>query len=142
MAINKIIGAVAAAFKSNFDLKVYQDNVEQGLEIPCFYIALIDPAMVPIPGKGTQLTVPLDVHYFPKTDGDNAELADMAMRLLQVLEIISLSDGSCIRGTDRRAEIVDGVLHCMVTYAVRLQKSEDLPNMEILHLEEGTVNGS
>lgn len=141
MAINKIIGAVAAALKSAFGLKVYQDDVEQGLENPCFYIALLGPSVVPVPGRGTQLTVPLDVHYFPQTEGDNAEMADMAMQLMQVLEIIPLSDGGCVRGTGRRAEQVDEVLHCMVTYTVRLQAADERFNMEELHLEENT-NGS
>ena len=57
-----------------------------------------------------------------------------------LLETISLPDGGMVRGTGRRCETVDGVLHCMVTYTVTAGEQLEIPDMEILHLTEGTVN--
>lgn len=135
MAVNKIVGAVAAALKSRFGLKVYQDQVEQGLETPCFYLALLSAGMTPVPGKGTELSVLLDVHYFPGTDGDHAETAEMAASLLQALSVIPMPGGGALRGTGRQAEEADGVLHGTVRYTVLLKEAGEIPEMEILQLK-------
>ena len=91
--------------------------------------------MTPVPGKGNELSVLLDVHYFPKTDGDHAETAEMAASLLQALEVIPLPNGGAIRGVNRQAEETDGVLHGMVRYTILLKESEKIPEMEILQLK-------
>ena len=135
MAVNKIVGAVASALKSRFGLSVYQDQVEQGLKRPCFYLAILSVSMEPVPRRGTALSVLLDVHYFPKTDGDPAETAGMAASLLQALEVIPLPDGGAMRGVNRQAEETDGVLHGMVRYTILLKESEKIPEMEILQLK-------
>ena len=51
--VNKIIQGVAAALKS-IGYPIYQDNVEQGLSSPCFFIATLAPSMVRNPGKVTR----------------------------------------------------------------------------------------
>lgn len=135
MAVNKIVGAVALALKSRFGLSVYQDQVEQGLKRPCFYLAILSVSMEPAPGRGTALSVLLDVHYFPKTDGDHAETAGMTAPLLQTLEVIPLPDGGAMRGVNRQAEETDGVLHGTVRYTILLKESEKIPEMEILQLK-------
>lgn len=135
MAVNKIVGAVAAALKARFGLKIYQDQVEQGLETPCFYLALLSTGMEPVPGRGTELSILLDVHYFPASDGDHAETAEMAAVLLQALEVIPMPGGGMLRGTGRRAEETDGVLHGFVRYTLLVKEAEDLPQMEILQLK-------
>lgn len=135
MAVNKIVGAVALALKSRFGLSVYQDQVEQGLKRPCFYLAILSVSMEPAPGRGTALSVLLDVHYFPETDGDHAETARMAASLLQALEVIPLPGGGAMRGVNRQAEETDGVLHGTVRYTILLKESEKIPEMEILQLK-------
>ena len=135
MAVNKIVGAVASALKSRFGLSVYQDQVEQGLKRPCFYLTILSVSMEPVPRRGTALSVLLDVHYFPKTDGDHAETAGMAASLLQALEVIPLPDGGAMRGVNRQAEETDGVLHGTVQYTILLKESGKIPEMEILQLK-------
>lgn len=135
MAVNKIVGAVASVLKSRFGLSVYQDQVEQGLKRPCFYLAILSVSMEPAPGRGTALSVLLDVHYFPETEGDHAETAGMAASLLQALEVIPLPDGGAMRGVNRQAEETDGVLHGTVRYTILLKESEKIPEMEILQLK-------
>lgn len=138
--VNKIIQGVAAALKS-IGYPIYQDNVEQGLCSPCFFIATLAPSMVRNPGKVTILTVPLDVHYFPVEEGNNADISDMMGNLMLLLDVITLPDGTKARGTARSCETQDGVLHCFVTYQVAIKETAETPNMEELHLEEGTENG-
>ena len=57
MAVNKIVGAVASALKSRFGLSVYQDQVEQGLKRPCFYLAILSVSMESAPGRGTTVVM-------------------------------------------------------------------------------------
>lgn len=135
MAVNKIVGAVASALKSRFGLSVYQDQVEQGLETPCFYLAVLSVGMTPVPGRGNELSVLLDVHYFPATDGDHAETAGMAALLLQALSVIPMPEGGALRGTGRQAEEEDGVLHVQARYTVLLKEAGEIPEMEILQLK-------
>lgn len=140
--INDVINGVAASLYEAFgdEYPIHQNDVTQGLKEPCFFIALLSPSMQREPNHRITLTVPLDVHHFPADSGDNAGMAEMAVQLMLLLETISLPDGGMVRGTDRRCETVDGVLHCMVTYIVTAGEKLEIPDMEILHLTEGTIN--
>ena len=140
--INDVINGVAASLYEAFgdEYPIHQNDVTQGLKEPCFFIALLSPSMQREPNRRITLTVPLDVHYFPADSGDNAGMAEMAVQMMLLLDTISLPDGGMVRGTDRRCETVDGVLHCMVTYIVTAGEKLEIPDMEILHLTEGTIN--
>ena len=140
--VNEVINGVAAALAETFgeEIPIYQNDVTQGLNEPCFFIALLTPSMQRQPNHRITLTVPLDVHFFPADSGDNARMAEMAVQMMLLLEMIGLPEGNRLRGTGRRCETVDGVLHCMVTYTVTAGERLEIPDMEILHLTEGTVD--
>ncbi len=138
MAVNKIIGAAAAALKSRFGIKIYQDHVEQGLQTPCFYLNLLRTGVTQETGERTRLDIFIDAEYFPHEDGDNAELAGIAAEILRTLEVIVLPDGGSVRGTGRRCEITDGVLHSFVSYTVLLNGKQQQVQMEKFYLKEKT----
>lgn len=137
--VNEIVEGVAAAIRAKIpDARVWQMDIAQGLETPCFFIAALSPSVERRPGGGTWWRVPLDVHYFPQADGDNGELMGMADTLSLALEAIPFAGGK-LRGTSRHFETEDGVLHFMVTYEASMAVTGGIPMMETLAIDQGTT---
>lgn len=116
--LNEIVEGIAIALHTEFGdgYEIYQNDVEQGLQEPCFFITVLKPELSPLL-KGRYLaTNPFDIHYFPMTSGDNAELCDAAERMEECLEFITLPDGGMLHGTSISYQIVDDVLHLFVNF--------------------------
>ena len=94
--------------------KIYQNDVEQGLKEPCFFIAVLKPDIAPLQKNRFMNRNPLDVHYFPTSGRNNAELFAMAGDLMECLEFITLPNGDVLHGTSMSYEVQDGVLHFFV----------------------------
>ena len=58
--------------------KIYQNDVEQGFKEPCFFIAVLKPDISPLQKNRFMNRNPLDVHYFPTSGRNNAELFAIA----------------------------------------------------------------
>lgn len=131
---NGIIWGVAGALVREFgqECPVYQNEVTQGLEPPCFLIELLAPSRKPYLGTRQRYDVPLDVLYFGAQEGDRAALIDIADRLFAALTFIETPDGDRHRGMQMRFEIQDGILHFFVTYSLFLRQQTTLPYMEDL----------
>lgn len=139
--VNEIVEGAAAAIRAAFpEARVWQRDITQGLSEPCFFIAVLSPSAERRAGRRTRWTVPLDVHYFPKSYGDNAELMEIADALFFALEAIPFAGGK-LRGTGRHFETEDGVLHFMATYTAAAAEESGIPMMETLALDQGTANG-
>lgn len=138
--INDIIKGVAitlnTAFKGKY--KIYQNDVEQGLELPCFLILTLAPSVSPLLMNRYMEKVPLDVHFIPETGRDNAALLDMAADLAEALEFITLPGGDLLHGTSMSAQIEDDVLHFFVSYNRTLYRRPDETKMEELELDANT----
>ena len=104
--------------------QIYSDEVKQGLQEPCFSIELLQPQRVSLLSSRYKQTAPFDISYFPKTDGDSSELLGVADKLLDQMEIITLSNGDMLRGMDMSTQTVDGVLHFHIIYNLILRKAE------------------
>ena len=115
-------------------MRVYDSEVKQGLEPPCFLVTVLEPSRARLVGQWWRQEQMFDVQYFPKT-GDSNELYAIGSRLFDTLETITLPDGA-LRGTGMRFETVDGVLHFFVKYTVFLRRREPKEHMEILHVKE------
>ena len=137
--VNEIVEGVTAAIQELYpEARVWQEDITQGLTEPCFFIAVLSPSAERRAGGRTRWTVPLDVHYFPKRYGDNAELAETADALFFTLETIPFAGGK-LRGTNRHFETEDGVLHFMVTYEASVTAASGIPMMETLAIDQGTT---
>lgn len=123
--LNDIVKGVAKQLGAVFGegYRVYQNDVKQGLQEPCFFIAVLNPSLEPLLGSRRMKRVPLDVHYFPEDPGNNADLAETGDSLLEALEYITLPDGNLLRGTDMSYQVVDGVLHFFVSYNHTLNRA-------------------
>lgn len=134
--VNNIIEGVAKALDQAFGdgYEIYRNDVKQGLKEPCFFLAVLQPSCDHLVGKRWQLTVPLDVHYFPSSGGDNRTMMDVALALTDVLEMIETREGELVRGQSMNFSIVDDVLHFLVTYQLILMVPNDGDPMEQVDL--------
>lgn len=81
--IQEIIEGVAQALYQTFgdEYKIYENDVEQGLQEPCFFLGVLQPTLSPLPGGRFLSQNPLDVQYFPASRRDNQTLLCVAERL-------------------------------------------------------------
>ena len=114
-------------------------NVEQGLQEPCFFIAVLNPSQTKRLGQRYFREHPFDIAYFPKKPGDNMELLTVASDMLDALEYITLSNGDLLQGNGLNYEIVDGVLHFRANYNIFVAKYEDKEKLEMMIIDEHTV---
>lgn len=116
--INKIVDGISNALNQEFgdEYEIYQNNVMQGLDEPCFFITALEPSKDQLLQNRFLQRNPFDVHYFPKRWDDNREMQEAAERMLDCLEWIIPEEP--IHGTEIRWQIEDGVLHFFVSYNV------------------------
>lgn len=141
--VNEIITGVSLGLNGVFGdaYEIYKDGVEQDLKEPCFFIAILQPQWTPQLNRRSKLIVPLDVHYFPLDGTNNGDMINKATDILTALECITLPNGDTLRGLDKSFQIIDGVLHCFVTYTVYLVKQYTPPEMESVDSDVGVTKG-
>ena len=146
--LNEIVKGIAVQLNAVFGdgFEIYQNNVEQGLKEPCFFIAVLQPELSPLLGLRALKRNPFDIHYYPADPGDNVEMLDAAERLMTGLEFIELPDGEVLHGTAISYEIIDGVLHFFISFNSVIKRMKELPLMETLETDvnpkKGSYNGS
>ena len=118
--VNDIITAVTKKINSHYGdgLKVYESNVKQGLETPCFFVKLVTSPSKQYLWKRKKLEYLFDIHYFPEDETDNADMMEVGEQLVYLLEFITLPSGELNHGREMSYQIIDGVLHFSVTYSV------------------------
>ena len=132
--INSIITAISVALNAEFgnEYTIYTEEVKQGLEEPCFFIAFINPTNRLFRGKRYFRANQFALQYFPaNTDRAREECNAVAERLYCCLEYISVA-GDLTRGTQMHFEVIDGVLNFFVNYDMFIYRLEDTPIMEEL----------
>lgn len=141
--IQEIIEGVAQVLYQTFgdEYKIYENDVEQGLQEPCFFLGVLQPSLSPLPGGRFLSQNPLDVQYFPASRRDNQTLLCVAERLQTCLELITLPDGAMVRGTERSYAITDNVLHFLVTYPVTLRRPREETPMQEVQVDATTKKG-
>lgn len=116
--VNDFITGITKKIKSQYSDKVYDSNVEQGLDTPCFFVKLVTSTSTPFIEKRKKTDYMFDVHFFPEDETDNASMMEVGDMLTYLLEYISLPTGQTNRGHDISYQIIDGVIHFNVTYSV------------------------
>ena len=122
--VNDLIDGISVKLNQVFGdgVRIYSESVKQGLKEPCFFIAVLNPTQNPMIGTRYFREYPFDIHYFPSKDGGNQEIQDVASKLFDTLEYITLLDGDLVRGTEMHYEKVDDVLHFFVKYNMFVYK--------------------
>ena len=124
--INKIIDGICTAINAEFGAiyEIYTENIEQGLKEPCFSILCLNPTIEQFLGKRYFRTNQFCIHYFPKSSERRYECNQVAERLFECLEFITVN-GDLKRGTSFHSEISDGVLSFFVNYDMFVYKHEE-----------------
>lgn len=116
--VNSILNAVTTQLGKTFGntYHYYVEDIEQGLEKPCFTVDILIPHQRSRSPVLYDRTMPIIVHYFSdsKTNLKNDCYA-MAERIAECLEYLPFKDTK-LRGEDISWNIVDGVLQVFITY--------------------------
>jgi len=136
--INKIIDGISIKLNQVFgdDYNIYTEEIKQGFEEPCFFIAVLNPSQRQMLGSRYFRQHPFDIHYFSAVQGSNNELQSIASDLYEALELIILLDGDFVRGSKMNHAVIDSVLHFFVNFDMFVNKvvvPED--GMEVLKHE-------
>ena len=132
--INSIIEAISIALNGEFgdSCKTYTQDVKQGLNEPCFFVACINPMHRLFRGKRYFKENQFCIQYFPQDkQRANEECNAVADRLFFCLEYVTVT-GDLVRGTKMRSEVVDGVLNFFVNYDLFVYKEAEETPMEEL----------
>lgn len=140
--LNQIIEAISTAIHAEFGdgYKCYMESVEQGLEEPCFFIQCLNPTHELFLNRRYFRQNHFVIQYFPQNTEYQRECNDVAERLYECLEYITLYDevaeaneNKPIRGSEMHFETVNGVLNFMVDFncfVIRAESNEAMATME------------
>ena len=131
--VTKIAESISSVLYSEYGCENYIENIEQGLNEPCFFIQSLKPGIKKYPGKRYFKQNPFCIQYFPKSH-TKAEMYAVGENLLMLLETVPYETSS-IRGTNMSYEIVDNILNFFVNYNFFVRKpDEEIPRMETMKL--------
>jgi hypothetical protein len=134
---NDVLRGITKALDQEFGCPVYTDDIEQGLDVPCFLVTDLSSTDEHIVMNRHKRVYPFMVQYFPRAKNYRMECSDIEDRLYETLEYITVS-GHAIRGTDMSGNITDGVLNFEVTYEVwifRIRRTDEEP-MENINISQ------
>ena len=139
---NDIVKGIAKALRETFGpgYQIHQNDIEQGLQTPCFFILSLAAAPSPLGKDRFLLRNPFDVHFFPADPKDNAAMQRTAWQMWQALEFITLPNGDQLHGTSVSWEPQDGVLHFFVNFNMTLHRIDFPETMQELHTEVTTYD--
>lgn len=129
--VNSILTAVTKQLGTTFGTKYryYVENVEQGLQKPCFTVDLLIPLQRSRSPILYDRTMPLVIHYFSDSEKDKKkDCYSVAEQIVECLEYLTFQN-TLLRGEDVSWQIVDDVLQVFVTYkfmAMRVENEEDV----------------
>ena len=125
--VSEITSAIGRTIVSEFGpgYTVYDEEVKQGLLIPCFFIGCDDPSERQFFGSRYFLENRFCIRFFPADDnGKNRECEQAARRLFSCLEWLDV-DGQVIMGRKMSYTLKDGVLYFFVNYDMFVYKKEE-----------------
>lgn len=114
---------------------IYTQMVEQGIELPCFFVRCLNNSRV----KGFDILYnnfnSFSVQYMPKSNASD-ECAIMSDMLFRALEYITV-DSKLIRGTNLHCETKDEVLTFFADYNFNTYITKERNNMELNEINTG-----
>lgn len=135
MLIKEIINGISQKIYGFYEglYDIYVEEVEQGLQMPCFMINLISSDIRMILKPRYMFETIFDVIYFGEGYKD---CMDRGSELYDILEYITINDKDLIRGTKMNMYIIKNILHFRVNYNLILQNKPDIIDM----MEEHQIN--
>lgn len=135
MLIKEIINGISQKIYGFYEglYDIYVEEVEQGLQMPCFMINLISSDIRMILQPRYKFESVFDVIYFGEGYKD---CMDRGSELYDILEYITINDKDLIRGTKMNMDIIKNILHFRVNYNLILQNKPDIIDM----MEDHQIN--
>lgn len=115
------------------DIEIYKNQVKQGVETPCFFVAQINAEK----HKTSHIHHQFDYLFNVRYHADNptrTEFDTLGFELLDILEEVD-KDGLYIRGKNLRYEITDNVLMFFGNYSIRTVRDKEKNSMQDLILK-------
>lgn len=103
------------------EIKVYGEEISQGFKAPCFFIEMFPTSESRVMGNRYKRYHAFDIHYFSDANDTNDDLHEMAERLYNQLEFITVNDDD-LMGTKMEHRIIKGVLHFFVHFNTFIYK--------------------
>lgn len=132
---NDVNSCIASVLDKEFGYEVNMEEIKQELNVPCFFITLLDSSTKVIIGQRYEKQNQLCIQYFPESQQVQRECNNVAERLTLCLEYIPDQEGGLLRGVDMHYQVVDGILNFFVTYNIQVfkkeQPAEKMQNMTI-----------
>ena len=133
--VNLILNSVTKQLGTTFgnSYRYYVEDVEQGLQKPCFTVDVL----IPLQRRKSPLlydrTMPVVVHYFSDSERNiKTHYYTMGEKIVEALELLPFGK-TLLRGEDISWQIVDDVLQVFVTYKFMTKRVEENGvNMETL----------
>jgi|P1105metagenome_2_1110788.scaffolds.fasta_scaffold14921_3 hypothetical protein len=118
----ELINGLARKLHSIRAYPVYVDKIRNNVQFPCWRIKLLDDTSVKlVVGDRYQQDMDFDIWMILNECGEiddvRKQVISLAESLMYDLEVITLADGTKVRGDNLHYRITDGVLHVFVTYA-------------------------
>jgi len=137
--INGIVAALAGSFPG---IKIYDEQVKQGLKEPCFIVRCVNPMNIPLLGDRALRTHLFSINYQPQSKTDaKAECYNVLDTLYQTLNYITVA-GDLVRGINMRGQFVDGMIDFTLSYNVIIREvAEPEEPMETLELSSAVIGG-
>lgn len=135
----ELIDAMSVRLDEVFDGKyaVYLEEVEQGLQTPCFFIEPIYSTDRNMISNRKYRTYDFVIHFIPDdADGHRTQFAEVADKLFDNFDLFELSNGAVIPTFDRKINVVEDVLQFEVCFRYyTYSEKEDGPLMDSLDMK-------
>lgn len=138
--VNDIVFGIAKTLDSNFaDVPIYTDNVEQGLEMPCFFIMPITSDESPLLNIRAMRHVAFDIHYL--SNSGRVQLENIASQLYGIFRKVKINDKTSLAGLNLNHQIIDDTLHFFVEFKFTVwYEGESVQMQQILKQDLGVKN--
>ncbi len=116
--VNSILNAITTQLGKTFgdSHHYYVENIEQGLEKPCFTVDVLIPLQRSRSPVLYDRTMPIVVHYFSDSKTNiKKNCYTVGEQIIECLEYLPFKE-TLLRGEDISWQIVDDVLQVFITY--------------------------
>lgn len=117
------------------NINIYDEEVKQGFEGPCFFIKVLKSEQSKELNIRYKKSIYFDVSYFTDKEEINLDCLEVTNKLYEVLEYVSV-DKDLYRASNMEHEIIDGVLHFFLQFNYKVVREvEEVTKMKVLNKE-------
>lgn len=142
--VDQLINGIAQKLTTVFGdaYTIHTREVDEAQQTSCLIVSLLQSERQARLGGRMYQSSAFDIRYYPPAVVDYGDMIAVGETMMTELALITLYEGDLAGGVRRKYEIVDGVLHFLVTYNLHLEKSpvETTP-MQELGVQTGTMKG-